>query len=152
MKLVYLSSLVICLSLCISCQKGSKQEAKEVGQESTADSLDRTENELYKQVMNIHDTLMSQMSEIMALNKKIKKKTEGELTNEEKKEVEDLSAKLEAANESMMDWMRKFNPNLENMSHEETISYLNAEMTKIQQVKENMEDAQEKAQAFLSKQ
>lgn len=151
MKLFYLSSLFLCLSFCFSCESASKKESSnDTVSDSTVDSLNRAENDLYKDVMSIHDTLMTQMSNIMTLNKKIKQKAEGNVTGKEKGEIDRLSAELEAANESMMNWMRKFNPNLENMSHEETINYLNAEMAKIQEVKTNMEKAQEDAKDFLN--
>lgn len=137
--------LIICpLIVLYSCQSQEQKESSEGTSEAkAAASQTEKENALYKEVMAIHDEVMPLMGELMAMNKKIKNK------DSTSQEANELSIHLESANEAMMDWMRKFNPNIENMTHEETMNYLEEEKKKIVEVKKKMLSAQEQASAFL---
>lgn len=126
-----------------SCQnQQQKQDASEANKEVSSEA--EKEHILYKEVMAIHDEVMPLMGELMAMNKKIKNK------DSSSQKATELVVYLEEANESMMDWMRKFNPNIDNMTHEETMNYLEEEKKKIVEVREKMLSAQNKASAFLS--
>jgi len=125
-----------------SCQNlEQKENNSAINKEVSSQS--EQENILYKEVMAIHDEVMPLMGDLMAMNKKIKSQ------DSTSQEATELSIYLEEANESMMNWMRKFNPNIENMTHEETMNYLEEEKKKIMQVREKMLSGHDKASAFL---
>lgn len=129
----------------VACQSdlSRKENAKE---EAGIDSVSAQE-ELYKEVMVIHDEIMPAMSDIMSLNKKIKSVQK---TNpEEADKITELTGILESASEGMMNWMRNFNPKIENMTPEEAARYLEDEKKKITAVKQDMEAAIEKANKFV---
>ena len=127
----------------LSCQPQGKKETNENGEKIEASGEKEKQNALYKEVMAIHDEVMPLMGDLMAMNKKIKSQDSAS------EEATALSVHLEEANEAMMNWMRKFNPNIENMTHEETMNYLEEERTKITEVRKKMLSAQEQATAFL---
>ena len=142
--------LFLLSSFLFSCQaKQNNESAKPEGYNTSEGKLVVEENGLYKEVMAVHDEVMPLMSEIMALNKKLKEKAANLNNTQEKAEVQEMSSDLEAANEGMMNWMRKFNPNLENMTHQETMDYLRAEKEKIEKVREDMLLAQKSADLYL---
>lgn len=125
-----------------SCQNlEQKENNSAINKEVSSQS--EQENILYKEVMAIHDEVMPLMGDLMAMNKKIKSQ------DSTSQEATELSIYLEEANESMMNWMRKFNPNIENMTHEETMNYLEEEKKKIMEVREKMLSGYDKAAAFL---
>lgn len=138
-------SLILILGSAIAMFSCQNQEQKEdnaaINKEVSSQS--EKENILYKEVMAIHDEVMPLMGDLMAMNKRIKSK------DSTSQEATELSVYLEEANESMMNWMRKFNPNIENMTHEETMNYLEEEKKKIMQVREKMLSGHDKASTFL---
>lgn len=142
--IVFILTLIHAVTV-FSCQnkeqKESSKDSSEVKEEASSEA--KKENILYKEVMAIHDEVMPLMGELMAMNKKVKGK------DSTSHEANELSAYLEEANEAMMNWMRKFNPNIENMTHEETMNYLEEEKKKIMKVKEKMLSAQDQATVFL---
>lgn len=125
-----------------SCQN-LEQKENNAAINKEVSSQSEQENILYKEVMAIHDEVMPLMGDLMAMNKKIKSQ------DSTSQEATELSIYLEEANESMMNWMRKFNPNIENMTHEETMNYLEEEKKKIMEVREKMLSGYDKAAAFL---
>jgi hypothetical protein len=58
--------------------------------------------------------------------------------NSEKEKLEAEIKRIEEASESMMVWMREFNPPADSAGIEKVTTYLNNEMKKVQQVKENI--------------
>lgn len=140
--------LFLLLLLGAACQSNLSQK-ETTSQEVDADSLSAQEA-LYGEVMEIHDAVMPRMSDIMSLNKKLK--AVQETSNEDSEKLTELATDLESASEGMMNWMRQFNPQIENMDPDEAMRYLNEEKKKITTVKVEMETAIEKADAFLQMQ
>ena len=143
-RIIFILTLIPAATL-FSCQN---QEQKESNMDSSAEKTEvssesEAENILYKEVMAIHDEVMPLMGELMAMNKKVKQE------DSTSQEATELTANLEDANEAMMNWMRKFNPNIENMTHEETMNYLEEEKKKIMEVKKKMLSAHDQASTFL---
>ncbi len=128
----------------VACQNNTKQE--EVGQEKDAEQLSPREV-LYNEVMQVHDEVMPRMSDIMSLSKRLKAVAATEGTDAEK--ASELRTNLEVAGESMMNWMRNFNPDFENQTSEEAMDYLKIEKERISAVKEGMETAIDQAESFL---
>lgn len=150
MKKIFISLLCFSLGISSSCHT-KKQEEKQSSPITTEhdDSPAEGENILYKEVMSIHDEVMPVMGELMALNKQVKQKIDTVEDAKLKEALQQVSSELEAANEGMMNWMRKFNPNIKNMTYEETINYLTEEKKKIEEVRKNMLSAKENASSML---
>lgn len=109
---------------------------------SCGNSEKKKEEQLYREVMEIHDEVMPHMGEVMQLTKELDKnidqlKSEDSTTNPQPsiEHLTTLKQNLSDADEAMMNWMRKFNTEMDSMSHEEKMHYLQDEKEKIQEVK-----------------
>ncbi len=126
-----------------ACQNTSNPN--EASSDVDVDSLSPREA-LYSEVMQIHDDVMPKMHDIMSLSKKLKAV---KATNESDiLEIKNKITDLENAGESMMVWMRNFNPDGGN-TPEEALEYLEGEKEKIKTVKREMEGAIANADSFL---
>jgi small-conductance mechanosensitive channel len=144
-KVSLLLSLVIPTMMIFSC-------SQEKG------NIDQVE----KEVFAIHDEVMPKMGQIMdlrnALSQKIvtidsllKIKNEDSL-QQQKDQALTLSNALQQADEGMMNWMHAYNgDSLKALSGDEALKALNAEKTKISQVRDQMLESITKAEAFLKK-
>ena len=102
---------------------------------------------LYDEVMKVHDEVMPKMDDIYKLKQELKKQISdsANLTDEKRKTIEATILKLDAASESMMVWMRNFNPMPDSLGEEKARAYLEDQQAKIKGVKEEMLEAIEKA-------
>ena len=113
------------------------------------------QKELYSEVMVIHDTAMAKMDKIITLKSALKEKAQAmsqDTTNtniEEVKKINDLILNLDAADESMMNWMREFHQDYESHAKEEIMDYLENQKDRITKVGEEMNQAIEAANAYL---
>ncbi len=119
-------------------------------------------DQVEKEVFAIHDEVMPKMGQIMdlrnALSQKIvtidsllKIKNEDSL-QQQKDQALTLSNALQQADEGMMNWMHAYNgDSLKALSSDEALKALNAEKTKISQVRDQMLESITKAEAFLKK-
>jgi hypothetical protein len=104
---------------------------------------------LGEEVMKVHDEVMPRMNDIYKLKEGLKKKLgEAGLADDKKKEIEQNITALDAASESMMVWMRAFNPQPDSLDEAKTKAYLEAEMEKVQKVKADINQAIAKAEAI----
>ena len=104
---------------------------------------------LYDEVMKIHDEVMPKMNDLYKMKEELKNQianTPG-MVEEKKKEIEATIAKLDSASESMMVWMRNFNPLPDSLGEEQAREYLENEMEKVKKVKEDILEALEKGGA-----
>jgi len=104
---------------------------------------------LYDEVMKIHDEVMPKMNDVYTLKEELKKEianTPG-MAAEKKKEIEQTISKLDSASEGMMVWMRNFNPLPDSLGEEQAREYLENEMEKVKKVKEDIQEALEKAKS-----
>lgn len=105
---------------------------------------------LYDEVMKVHDEVMPKMNDIYKLKEELKKQiadTPG-LVEEKKKAIESTILKLDSASESMMVWMRNFNPLPDSLGEEKAREYLEDQKVKVEKVKEDMLQAIEEAGAL----
>lgn len=113
--------LVLALALAISsCETSSK------------DSVDIPT--LKSEVIAIHDEVMPKMGELRKVSKELRQAAEADSTKQSWIETAD---EISEANESMMVWMRGFEPNYEG-TDEEVIAYLQDQKVKIEKVREAM--------------
>jgi hypothetical protein len=104
---------------------------------------------LGEEVMKVHDEVMPRMNDIYKLKEGLKKKlTEAGVADDKKKEIEQTITELDAASESMMVWMRAFNPQPDTLDEAKTHAYLEDEMKKVTKVKEDINAAIAKAEAI----
>lgn len=136
MKKIY--PFLFTIALFTGCgQSGSSGQVEE----TTASA----EDELYQEVMDIHDEVMPRMNDIYKLKKQLKEDIENspDLVEERKQELENRIKELDQASEGMMQWMRNFNPEDFKEKKEEYLDYLNKELDKINKVKKDMLNALE---------
>ena len=105
---------------------------------------------LYDEVMKVHDEVMPKMDDIYKLKQELKKQISdsANLADEKRKMIEATILKLDSASESMMVWMRNFNPLPDSLGEEKARAYLEDQQAKIKSVKEEMLDAIDKAKAL----
>lgn len=103
---------------------------------------------LKKEIMEVHDKTMKQMTTMSKLRKELRQAS---------KEAQDTAAYYNAyqdlyqAHEDMMDWMHNFqNPDEMDVTEEEKISYLGEQKEKVVQLEEYTNSSIEKAEAVLS--
>ncbi|MEQ9424347.1 MAG: hypothetical protein RJQ09_08030 [Cyclobacteriaceae bacterium] len=105
----------------------------------------------FDEVMAVHDEVMPEMGTIRKLQKDILAKAElisvEDSTGSAQNDLQVLAQELEAANESMMDWMREFSDPGEDIPHEEAMSYYEDQLKKVTEVKRSMLEAIEKGKA-----
>jgi hypothetical protein len=93
--------------------------------------------ELYDKVMDIHNEVMPKMDDLykakVSLSSRLKE-TSG-ISEKEKEEILTKIAQLDSASESMLAWMRQFNPLADSAGEDRARAYLQEEMAKIQSVK-----------------
>jgi predicted house-cleaning noncanonical NTP pyrophosphatase (MazG superfamily) len=141
-NLLILSSLLI-----IACGEKKEQSATKSAEEEQADLRE----ELYNDVMAVHDEVMPRMDEIY----KLKNKLQDELKELLESKSEDNAARissltekinaLEDAGKGMMVWMRQFDVLPDSLGHEAIMQGLADEMKKIEKVKSDMLEAIERA-------
>ncbi|MDH5610022.1 MAG: hypothetical protein OEY56_11140 [Cyclobacteriaceae bacterium] len=109
-------------------------------------------DEIIKAVIAVHDEVMPKMGEMRSTSKSLRS-----LAGEKLSATDTLGAAsltqaadaLDAANQSMMDWMHNFDPNYTG-TQEEVIGYFTDEKTKITGVRDEMNQALEKGKSLLA--
>lgn len=140
MRLLAITGLILALTAC-----GANKKSKEELEKAERDTR-------FEQVMAIHDEVMPKMSDIRKLKKALQAKADTtDASDSSGAAIEPLSEmiyELEEASESMMVWMRAFSEPDQEMPHDEAMKYYDEEMAKIQEVKNKMLQAIEKAEAM----
>jgi hypothetical protein len=106
--------------------------------------------ELYDDVMDIHDEVMPKMDDIYKLKERLKKKLADtpNIADDKRQEIEALITRLEDSSEGMMVWMRTFDPLPDSLGEEKARKYLEEQKEKVTKVKEDMLQAIEDARAM----
>ncbi len=106
----------------------------------------------FDEVMAVHDEVMPKMGMIRKLKGALQASADSLITADslsaEAQEFLGAVAELEAANESMMGWMRSFAQPEEGTVHEEVLKFYEGEMEKVKAVREKMIGAIEKAEGM----
>jgi uncharacterized lipoprotein YehR (DUF1307 family) len=104
------------------------------------------EKSLYDEVMDIHDEVMPKMEDIY----KIKKSLQDSIANtpdmaaETKTKFEQRILQLDSASNSMMVWMREFNPPDQKKDQQAFDQYMESELVKVKKMREDVMRALEK--------
>lgn len=125
---------IILLSICIiSCTPSKKEEL----------------TSLEKEVMLLHDEVMPKMGELRSTQKELLALADSAGTDSvAARKYHELARIIELANESMMDWMRSYDPNFEG-NDEELKAYLETQRKKIEKVNLDMTSSLEEGRKAL---
>jgi hypothetical protein len=131
------------LAFTIGCQKADTNN----GGHGDHHEVEGANQELYDEVMEVHDEVMPKMNDIYKLKEELKKQIANapDMAAEKKKEMETVILQLDSASESMMVWMRNFNPIPDSVDVEKARQYLEEQKVKVEHVKEEMLQAIERA-------
>jgi hypothetical protein len=103
---------------------------------------------LYDKVMDVHDEVMPKMDELYTSRERLQNliAETPELPADKLSVVQSTIAELDSASESMMVWMRQFNPLPDSVGVDRAREYLENEMEKIQKVRSRVYEALEHAE------
>jgi hypothetical protein len=140
MKTLLKVLFIVVLGALISCGKPGKDT-------TASDPVEEDANQaLYDQVMDIHDEVMPKMDDLYKLKKQLQDsiaKTPA-MVEEAKKELELTIQQLDSASNSMMVWMRQFNPPTDSTSEEALREYLEAQLEMVKKMREDVMGALDK--------
>ncbi len=142
MKMISKLGLVSFLIIVWSCGQKSHEHIHGAGEALTGNANEALLNEVDK----LHNELMLQMEDIYKQKEELKNKLSStpSLTDDQKQKIENSLAKLDSADNSMMDWMHNFHPPVDSIIGEEKArEYLENEMEKVKKLKEDINEALE---------
>ena len=144
------ASKFLLLGLLLSCGCGQKSHEHD-DHEGDATEIEETggNQALYDEVMKIHNEVMPKMDDILKIETSLRTKlAETNIVDGKKQEIEAGIAKLDSADRSMMNWMHNFNPPPDSLGEERAREYLETEMEKIKEVREDVNEAIEKGKSL----
>ena len=119
-----------------------QQKASEHEHSSHDHSEQSANQELYEEVMRIHDEVMPKMNDLHKAKTSMKTRLAMPgLAEVERQQIERQIARVDSAAEGMMIWMRQFNPIPDSAGEEEARAYLEQELEKVKEVKKDILDA-----------
>ena len=137
MKNVIFILTVVCSTVLFSCGNSEKK---------------KIEN-LKKEVMAVHDSIMPQMGTIIELKSKLKEKLEDTSVVSEKTRDSLKAAvkRLEKADKAMKDWMHNYNPpKLDSMELKNAENYLKEQKDEIIEVRKKFKSSIKRAKELLN--
>ena len=141
-------TLLLITSSCNTSSTSSEAAAEE------PKSQDEVKDELYQEVIEVHDIAMLKMQTIMNLKSNAIKEADSlrDLGDQSKTSrialLEEMQVTLEDANNSMMTWMREFKPLPDTVAYDQAMEYLRSEQDKITEVNDRMGEVIEEAEAL----
>lgn len=127
--------LFISLALVFACEPSKKGEI----------------NLVKKEALDIHDEVMPKMGELRRTRKDLMLQADTlmEVDSSRAQMLLEASDEIATANESMMDWMRNFEPEYEG-TEEEILDYFTKQKVLIEEVREAMNESLEKGNKMLN--
>jgi|SRR5690349_3303281 hypothetical protein len=136
MKLLIYSILFSVLVFCPGCQKQHEGDHQHDSNHETENSPNQA---LYDSVMDIHDQVMPKMNDLYKAKTSLKTRLGLPGIGEaEKQEINSKIARIDSASESMMVWMRQFNPIPDSLGEDKARDYLESELVKVKHVREDI--------------
>ncbi len=147
MKTIFQTLLFCTLVLTWGCgqkPQGHEEHTHNHGEENQEGS----NQQLYDEVMSVHDEVMPRMDDLYKLKEQLKKQiaSSPEMAEDQKKKIESIIIQLDSASEGMMVWMRNFDPLPDSLGEEKARTYLEEQKVKVTKVKEDMLKAIDEAQ------
>lgn len=133
----YIAHLTFAITLTLLSSCGKQAENADHKHEAGTDGNDQ----LYNEVMKIHDEVMPKMNDLYKMKEELKKQIADspDMVDEKRKEIEDRIAKLEEASKSMMVWMREFSPPADSLGEAVVKEYLEGQLEAVKKVRENIQ-------------
>lgn len=119
-----------------------------------SDKEKEEKDSLMDQVMAAHDEVMPKMGDLRRMSKELSEKADslsglGDSTySDQIQQLRNTADKIEAANESMMEWMRQFEMPDNEAPVREVLVYLREQKEKIDKVREDMLKSLEEGEAL----
>ena len=113
---------------------------------TASDPVDDESNQaLYEQVMEIHDEVMPKMDDMYKRKKELQDRIAStpDMPEAEKLALEQTIQQLDSANNSMMVWMRQFNPPTDSANQEALREYLESQLEMVKKMREDVLEALE---------
>ena len=141
--------MLACIPLAVACSSGHQEEQASQAHEVPGPPVPVALRPLYDSVLAIHDnSAMPLMDPIMSSKMKIKGLYDSAQSISEEDMV--LLSQLEAANDSMMEWMHNFEAKYDGWPEDSVREYLQSEYARIYRIDEQMKAAVAKAKARLA--
>lgn len=145
-KLTFIFGIMVVFS--VSCGT-KKEENGEVIDEQLSEQ--EQQQQIYDEVMGLHDELMPKMKDIFDLRSEILEKADslegiGKSSDDLMQKISDL----EAGEEAMMDWMRNFQSLPEQTPHDSIMSYMILQREKIMAVQEKIKQVMEAGRSAIN--
>lgn len=148
--------LLLLSSFIFGCNPPAEKAAlnEEIVTDETPEDV-KIQQAIYDEIMEVHDEMMPKMEDLMNLKGELMEKN---ATLEEAGLETDGTIftstieMIESADESMMDWMRNFEPMNDGQSHEEIMEYYTLQKSKMDSVKLIMQNALDSGARVLSDQ
>ncbi len=115
-------------------------------------------------VLAVHDEVMPKISDVLKLTKQLRQRTDSldqlkatdasatVRIDEEKAQVRQLTRQLKEADSLMMGWMEGYHGDtLQQLKPEQALSYLTQQQTKINDVKQKLNNSISQARTYLTK-
>jgi outer membrane protein OmpA-like peptidoglycan-associated protein len=109
--------------------------------------------ELYKQIMEVHDEIMPRMEDIYNMQTGLEDKIENtaNIGSAREKELEQVILNLDSASGSMKSWMQNFDPQTDSADQAKSRGYLLSELEKVKQVRDFVTQSIAQAELELNK-
>ena len=110
------------------------------------------ETEAYAaEVMKVHDIAMADYTRLNLMKAELQNQLDDSLVTEPalRDQMNNIILALGTANRDMMEWMVSYNPDTYKGEPEKRMEYLREEMQKIEDVKQGMMSAKERAQPYI---
>lgn len=134
----YSTIAIIALSVFFT---GCGQNSSEHDHATHDPAQDGGNQELYDEVMRIHDEVMPKMNDLHKAKNSLKTRLAMPGVSEsERKQVEGQIARIDSASEAMMVWMHQFEPIPDSAGEEKARAYLEQELEKIKEVRKEILD------------
>lgn len=105
---------------------------------------------LEKQVLDTHDSIMTQMGELMRLKKAVSVELEKVADKKEKEQGVAIRNELDGAYNGMMDWMQAYNGDtLKKIDEAKALAYLKEQQLKVTGVRDKMRKSMAEAEHYL---
>ena len=133
-----------------SCGNNAEQQA----QKKIDEGQKKQQEELWDQVMAIHDEVMPLMGEVNQYSRNLKSNiSDGKIPEEFSEKTDSVLKKLEDAHEKMFDWMANFkqlDSLRDSLSHGEILDYLKKEQVSVTGVKVAILGSIEESKALIN--
>ncbi len=108
------------------------------------------EKKMMEKVISMHDTVMVKSEKVMKYSSALDSVAKSKTDTAKIHTAITLNSQLKMADEAMMTWMHRFNPEFAGKSHAEIISYLNTQQTQVHRIDSLLSLAIKRSDKFLN--